>query len=50
MNKTKTSNVGAIPKAQKAQVFRIVEGDPLGFLKIQLLAKHQHIERERGTP
>ena len=39
-NKTRTSEVGAISKAQKAKVFKIVRG-ALGFLKIQFVAKDQ---------
>ena len=34
------SKVGAISKAQKRKVFQIVKGDPLGFLKIQFVAKY----------
>ena len=35
-NKTGTSKVGAITKAQKAQCFKICKrGDPMGFLKLQ---------------
>ena len=36
-NKTRTSKVGAISKAQKAKVLKIVRA--LGFLKIQFVAK-----------
>ena len=35
------------PKLKKRKVFKIVEGDPLGFLKIQFVAKYQ--KNERGT-
>ena len=41
-NKTRTSKVGAISKAQK--VSKIVKGDPLGFLKIQFVAKYQKLK------
>ena len=43
-NKTRTSKVGAISKAQKAEVFKIVRRGALGFLKIQFVAKDQKIE------
>ena len=44
-NRTGTSKVGAISKAQKRKVFKIVKGgQPLGFLKIQFVAKYPKIE------
>ena len=40
-NKTGTSEVGAISKAQKAQSFENCKrGDPFGFLKIEFVAKY----------
>ena len=48
-NKTGTSKVGAISKAQKCKVFKIVKGDPLGFLNIQFVAKYQKIEGDFGN-
>ena len=44
-NKTRTSKVGAISKAQKAKVLKIVRA--LGFLKIQFVAKD--LKNEGGT-
>ena len=42
VNKTGTSNVGAISKLKKRKVFKIVKGgDPFSFLKIQFVAKYQ---------
>ena len=35
-NKPVTAKVGAIPKAQNCK-----RGDPLGFVKLQLVAKHE---------
>ena len=44
-NKTGTSKVGAISKAQKAQSFQNCRrGDSSGFLEIQFVAKYQENE------
>ena len=43
-NKTGTSKVGAISKAQKRKVFKIVKGNLLGFLKLQFAAHYQKNE------
>ena len=38
-NKTGTSKVGAISKAQKAQVFKIVKGGPFGLVENPVCCK-----------
>ena len=44
-NKTGTSKVGAISKAQKAPIFQNCrKGDSLGFLNIQFVAKYQKMK------
>ena len=41
-NKTGTSKVGAISKAQKSAIFlNLLKGDPFDFLEIQSVAKYQ---------